>query len=119
MSTWNAYRCLNDNIGVLIFETQDDDKYQRMISPIYVNSLNMNSTNKINTFMDHTWDGIFSGQNRLGRWPSIIETGPTLTYQIVYTGTEPQTQRFMLDAEYSATVLRINYTSPGAYAITD
>ena len=119
MAAWNAFRCENDNLGVLLFESLDEDKWRRMVSPIYVNSLTFNSTNKVNTFMDHIWDGFYTGQLRMGRWPSIIQLGSTASYQILYSGTPPQSQRFTLNAEYSGTIIKIDYTKPGAYAVLD
>ncbi len=35
---WNAYYCLNNNLGILLFESRDEDKYKRDIAPILVSS---------------------------------------------------------------------------------
>jgi hypothetical protein len=58
---WNAYYCNNENLGILLFESLDNDKKNRMITPIYVESHNTTSVNKLNTFMDHIWDGFYTG----------------------------------------------------------
>ena len=55
--------------------------------------------------MDHVWDGFYTGQVRLSRWPSIVQVGNTQTYEIKYTGTPPEKQRFTLHAESSGVVI--------------
>ena len=104
---------------MLLFENIDDDKYKRMITPIYVKNEALKTSNAINTFMDHIWDGFYTGQLRLSRWPAIIQTGPTMSYEVLYTGTPPGNQRFTLKADYSAVAMKINYPKPGAYQILD
>ena len=89
VNTWNAYYCTNDNLGVLLFESLDSDNWKRMVSPIYVRNNATGSLNTLNTFMDHIWDGFYTGQLRMARWPSIIETGQNYTYDVVYSGTPP------------------------------
>jgi len=32
----NAYVCFEDKLGVLLFESEDDDKFDRSLQPIYV-----------------------------------------------------------------------------------
>lgn len=61
-----------------------------MITPIFVENAALNSSNKLNTFMDHIWDGFYSGQLRLSRWASIVQTGSSMSYEIKYTGTPPK-----------------------------
>lgn len=58
---WNANLCTNDNLGILLFESNDDDRFKRMVTPIYVENAALNSSNKLNTFMDHIWDGFYTG----------------------------------------------------------
>ena len=117
ISQWNAYYCTNENLGILIFESLDEDSWRRMVSPIYVESLNTSAVNKLNTFMDHIWDGFYTGQLRMARWPAIVQTGNNYMYNVNYTGTAPQKQRFMLNADSGSVVVRIRYTKPGAYVI--
>jgi hypothetical protein len=103
-----------------LFESQDEDKFKRMITPIYVISQNLTAINKLNTFMDHIWDGFYTGQLRMSRWPALIQTGSSnFVYQLNYTGTPPSKQRFSLIADEGAVIVRIRYTKPGAYIITD
>lgn len=46
--------------------------------------------NMINSFMDHVWDGFYTGQTRLSRFPIIAYSPPGAVYDIVYTGTPPK-----------------------------
>jgi hypothetical protein len=43
--------------------------------------------------MDHTWDGFYTGQKRLARFPGIIgltnSVNNLYTYNISYSGTPP------------------------------
>lgn len=56
---------------------------------------------------------------RLSRWPALIQTGNSAYYEVQYTGTPPSNQRFRLNADQGATVIKIKYTKPGAYVIKD
>ena len=33
-----------------------------------------NYNNKLNSFMDHVWDGFYTGQKRLSRFISVVRT---------------------------------------------
>lgn len=92
---------------------------KRMVSPIIVESVNLTAVNRLNSFMDHIWDGFYTGQLRMSRWPALIQTGNNFVYNINYTGTAPSVQRFTLIADAGAVIVRIRYTRPGAYVIKD
>jgi len=68
----NAYMCQDKKLGVLLFESQDKDWKDRSMQPIYVTQEGSTYQNKLNSMMDHVWDGFYSGQIRLSRFPSII-----------------------------------------------
>ncbi len=55
MPEWNAFRCLNEDLSVLIFESLDDDKEDREVQPVYIKDGD-SSVNKLNSMMDHGWD---------------------------------------------------------------
>ena len=49
-------------MAVLLFESLDADKKDRMVSPIIMTSdTNAGYSNVLNTFMDHVWDGFYTG----------------------------------------------------------
>jgi hypothetical protein len=52
--------------------------------------------NKLNSEMDHGWDGFYTSQKRLTRFPAIVDAHMGSTYDIVYTGTPPKKQLFEL-----------------------
>lgn len=114
---WNAYYCESQNLGVLLFESIDGDFKDRTFSPMIINNNKIKFNNTLNTFMDHTWDGFYTGQIRQSRFPSLIQTG--YTYNVTYTGTPPSNQRYKLIAENGGIVVYIKYTKPGAYIIKD
>jgi len=68
----NAYVCYAEKMGVLLFESLDADKMDRSMQPIYVRKQGTDMNNNLNAFMDHVWDGFYTGQLRLQRFPSII-----------------------------------------------
>jgi hypothetical protein len=88
-----------------------------MVTPIYVENSDIRTSNKLNTFMDHVWDGFYTGQVRLSRFPSIVQVGDSMTYEIKYTGTPPENQRFTLRADSSGILVRINYPKAGVYRV--
>ncbi len=49
---WNGYSCKGNNYGLLVFESQDSDKFTRIISPINITS-EFGFRNDINSFKDH------------------------------------------------------------------
>jgi hypothetical protein len=59
--SWNAAFCQNSRIGVLLFESLDSDKRDRTVSPITLTSEETGYSNMVNTFMDHVWDGFYTG----------------------------------------------------------
>ena len=86
-SAWNGFYCQNRNIGVLIFESLDADTSDRSVQPIEVYSEKSKFYTKLNSFMDHVWDGFYTGQLRLSRFPTQIETG--YAYVVKMSGTPP------------------------------
>jgi len=73
--------------------------------------------NVLNSFMDHMWDGFYTGQVRLSRFPSQILTGKS--YTITYTGTPFKNGRYVLQADPGAKgiLIKIPYPNAGAYSV--
>ena len=61
VSIWNAAHCLNNRLGVLLFESLDADTSDRTIQPITLTSAETDYENTVNSFMDHVWDGFYTG----------------------------------------------------------
>jgi len=65
--------------------------------------------------MDHIWDGFYTGQLRLSRFPSQIEVDKD--YLITMTGTPPNSMRYKLEADTGGVKLKIYYPNAGAYNV--
>jgi len=61
----NAYICQATHLGILLFESNDDDNWDRSMQPIYIKKEGTGMENNLNAMMDHVWDGFYSGQLRL------------------------------------------------------
>ena len=116
MSDWNGYLCKNPKIGQVVFESLDGDSMERTISPIHI--LGMNRTtqeyngfnNTLNSFMDHAWDGHYTSQMRMSRFPGMIELDKK--YELYLTGTHPGNSRYTLEgvAEDEYVVARVDHS---------
>lgn len=71
--------------------------------------------NKINSMMDHVWDGFYTGQVRLSRFPAQIETMGD--YEISYTGTPPNKMRYKLISDIGGIKVKVYYPNAGSYSI--
>jgi hypothetical protein len=59
---WQGYHCSeSSSIAYLVFESLDDDKFDRTVSPIFVMNEATGFNNTLNTYMDHVWDGFYTG----------------------------------------------------------
>jgi len=58
---WNAWHCDSEFINNLLFESLDGDTSDRSVQPVYIESEETGSRNKLNSFMDHVWDGFYTG----------------------------------------------------------
>ena len=58
---WNASLCSNTDIALLVFDSQDSDRMDRNSQPIYVRNDELGFDNRLNAFMDHVWDGAYTG----------------------------------------------------------
>ena len=56
-----------------MFESEDLDTEDRSMQPIYIGLDGSKMSNKLNSMMDHTWDGFYTGQKRLSRFPALID----------------------------------------------
>lgn len=58
---WQAFQCLNSKIGMLLFESLDEDTYDRSVQPVIITNEKTGYSNKLNSMMDHVWDGFYTG----------------------------------------------------------
>jgi hypothetical protein len=113
-TTMNGYTCAGANWGMLTFQSEDNDKKTRIVSPITVQT-NDGFKNELNSYMDHETDEITeeSALERLSRWHSIVKTNKN-NYEILYTGTVPNGVKFQLQgaAPTDWVVVKQRYTRP-------
>lgn len=60
----NLWTCQQTKMGILLFESQDADSWDRSMQPIYGRLQGTAMNNKVNSYMDHVWDGFYTGQVR-------------------------------------------------------
>jgi len=83
-------------MGILLFESEDPDKMDRSMQPIYVKKNGTEMENKLNSFMDHVWDGFYTGQTRRSMFPSIFQGQPGDIYDLNFTGSPAKNMRFTI-----------------------
>jgi len=64
--------------------------------------------------MDHVWDGFYTGQTRLSRFPIIVYAPTDAEYDIVYTGTPAKKQKYTLFSQDNTLSMVIRIAYPGA-----
>ena len=92
----------------------------RSCQPLYIQNFENRFDNKLNSFMDKTWDGFYTGQKRRSRFPTMVYQGWDF-YNIEYTGTPPQKQSYRLFGKAGSPgfLVSIRYPSARAYQIFD
>jgi len=114
----NGYVCENDTLGVLLFESEDDDKFDRTLQPIYVSKQGTEMANKVNAAMDHIWDGFYTGQVRMSRFGSIIEASSGSIYDLNFTGAPAKKMKFTMNGMSGSMGATIRIAYPGAVSIS-
>jgi parallel beta-helix repeat protein len=117
---WNAYLCRNDQLGQLVFESLDGDVEDRTFSPIQYRGEGDYSAfnNTLNSFMDHCWDGHYTCQKRLSRFPGMLQLNRA--YEIWFTGTQPGNSRYTIEGASEATdylILKIDFSKSIVYNV--
>jgi len=74
------------------------------------------NNNKLNSFMDHGWDGFYTSQKRLQRFPAMVQAGTNYTVQM--TGTPPKDMRFALRADAGEGGMKVLIPFPGPVAFS-
>jgi hypothetical protein len=113
---WNAYYCVEEDLSLLLVDSLDLDSMDRTVSPLIVTSPNLLTySNVLNSFMDHVWDGFYTGHKRKSRFPIVVKGG--YAYNLSYTGTPPIKQRFKLAGLTKGITVQIRYTKPMAFDV--
>lgn len=104
----------------MIFESLDGDTMDRTSHPVYITEETAGVTLRLNAFMDHLWDGVYTSQKRKSTFPFMFNAG--LEYTVSFDGSPPKNQRwfFLEDTgqpEDSWTKIRIRYPEQGAFEV--
>jgi hypothetical protein len=113
--TWNAWQCMNDNIGMLMFIGDDIDWEDRNVAPVWVTNEETGYTNKLNHQMDHMWDGFYTGQKHKSQFQAMIQT--TGNYTIEYTSTPFKEMRYEMRAPSGMIKVKVHYWNAGSYEV--
>lgn len=83
------------------------------MQPIIFSAEGTEEANTMNAYMDHVWDGFYTGQVRLSRFPVIMHATRGTVYDVTFTGTPAQNMTWKLVAEESSAgaMIRIAYPS--------
>jgi hypothetical protein len=77
MESINGHICSNNDLGILVWESQDPDSIDRSIQPIYIRyDEKEENQNKLNSYMDHNCDSFYNSQQRISRFPGLIYAPP-------------------------------------------
>jgi hypothetical protein len=101
-------------MGQLMFESEDSDTLDRSMQPIYARLEGTDINSKINSFMDHVWDGFYTGQTRLSRFPILVYAPRGATYDIVYTGSPAKKMKYTLWSPNDQLEMLVRIAYPGA-----
>lgn len=58
---------------MLLANSLDSDWEDRSVQPVYITKNSTSYENKINSMMDHVWDGFYTGQKRKSMFMGMIE----------------------------------------------
>lgn len=111
----NAWVCENDYIGMLMFIGDDEDWEDRTVAPVYVTNEETGFSNKLNSQMDHVWDGFYTGQLHKSQFNSMIET--TGNYEIEYSSTPFDLMRYELRATRGLIKIKVKYWAAGSFEV--
>ena len=64
--------------------------------------------------MDHMWDGFYTGQIHLTRFPGLVDAVPKSVWNVTMTGTPPNKMRWKLMSQNKASAMQIRIAYPSA-----
>jgi len=86
---------------------------------VYIRKPGTKMENKLNSYMDHMWDGFYTGQNRLSRFPALIEGKKGSAFDLSFTATPAKTFKFTLKGFHAdmGTTVRLAYPNSDSRSI--
>ena len=72
----NGHFCTGNDMGILVWESQDPDSIDRSIQPIFIRYKEKEEhQTKLNSYMDHNCDSFYNSQQRISRFPGLVYAG--------------------------------------------
>jgi type II secretory pathway pseudopilin PulG len=84
------------------------------MQPIYVKLQGTSMNNKLNSMMDHMWDGFYTGQKRMSRFQSVFDGTKGNVYDLAYTGSPAKAQTFVFHSQSKSASATIRIAYPSA-----
>lgn len=113
---WNAWICENEYLGQLVFDTDDEDWEDRTVSPVYVKCEETGYTNALQSHMDHTWDGFYTGQKHKQQFQPMIDANDH-NYTLEFSSTPFKKMHYELRTTKGQIKLKIQYANSGSYDV--
>jgi hypothetical protein len=101
-------------LGLLVFESLDADNRDRSMQPIYSRLEGTDMYSKLNSFMDHVWDGFYTGQTRESRFPLVVSVPDGAVYNLTFTGSPAKKMRFELRSDNKEIGMTVRIAYPSA-----
>jgi len=71
-------------------------------------------SNNVNSMMDHIWDGFYTGQVRMSRFPSVFHAPRGAIYDLTLTGSPAEKMKFTMYGMSRSMGATIRIAYPGA-----
>ena len=116
MSDWNAWRCENTDLGILLFESMDDDRMDGSAQPIFIQDDEQEFNNRLNAYRATCAYGTCGLREQ--RFPTLLDL--SRSYTIEYSGAPPIKQKFSLYSDsttHPGTLITIGFPGTTGYTI--
>lgn len=99
---------------MLTFESNDEDRMDRSMQPIFYRKQGTDINNKLNSYMDHIWDGFYTGQLRVSRFHGLVYSPSKSVYDVIYTGSPAKKQTYILISQDPTASMMVRIAYPGS-----
>lgn len=85
----------------------------RALQPIFSKLQGTQMNNKINAHMDHLWDGFYTSQTRMSRFPVLVYVPKGAVYDIMPSGLPPKKMKFTMISQDKTIGMTVRIAYPG------
>ena len=85
----------------------------RAMQPIFSKLQGTQMNNKINAHMDHLWDGFYTSQTRMSRFPVLVYVPKGAVYDIMPSGLPPKKMKFTMISQDKTIGMTVRIAYPG------